>query len=62
VIAIINEEYCVKRLELKKSSFILRSANPDFDDIIVKRTDSLEILGVVAHSVNRLHGTGRALR
>jgi DNA polymerase V len=62
VIAAINGEYCVKRLEMKRDSVILRSANPDFPDIRVKRGDDFSIRGVVVHSIHRHQGTGPALR
>jgi DNA polymerase V len=62
VIAAINGEYCVKRLEMKKGSVILRSANPDFPDIRVKNSDDFGIRGVVVHSIHRHQGTGSALR
>jgi DNA polymerase V len=62
VIAAINGEYCVKRLEIKRDSVILRSANPDFPDIRVKRSDDFSIRGVVVHSIHRHQGTGPALR
>ncbi len=62
VIAVINDEYCVKRYEPKKDSVILRSANPDFDDIAVKKGDEFSIRGVVVHSIHRHQGTGPALR
>jgi DNA polymerase V len=62
VIAAINGEYCVKKLEMKRNSVILRSANPDFPDIRVKRSDDFSIRGVVVHSIHRHQGTGPALR
>jgi len=62
VIAALNGEYCVKRLEMKRDSVILRSANPDFHDIRVKRGDDFSIRGVVVHSIHRHQGTGPALR
>jgi len=53
VIASINGEYCVKKLERKGDSVILRSANPDYPDILVKKEDEFSVRGVVTHTIHR---------
>jgi len=61
VIAIINGEYCVKRFERKGASVILRSANPAYDDIPIKKDDDFSVRGVVTHSIHR-YQKGRQAR
>ncbi len=58
VIAVINDEYCVKRFETKGGSLILRSANPKYADIIVKEGDEFRIRGIVTHAIHRYQKAG----
>ncbi|MFP4368062.1 MAG: LexA family protein [Candidatus Kapaibacterium sp.] len=47
VVASINNELTVKRLYFDDSGVVLMPENPDYEPIKVKRTDKLDIWGVV---------------
>jgi DNA polymerase V len=53
VIAIVNNEFCVKRFDTSGSNVILRSANAAFPDIELTPEDDWYIWGRVVHSIHR---------
>jgi DNA polymerase V len=52
VIAMINGQAVVKKFLRRKSTVILRSANPRYDDIVIKESDQFVIAGVVLRIVD----------
>lgn len=54
VIADINNASCVKQyLVLEDGTRVLRSANPEYADILVSKKDKFEIRGIVIHSIHQ---------
>jgi DNA polymerase V len=53
VIAIVNGEFCVKRLDIQPGRVILRSANPAYPDIELAPEDQWEIWGRVIQSIHK---------
>ena len=56
VIALIDNEFTVKRLKLLGKQVILMPENPDFKPIKITETIEFKIWGVVLHSVKSLQG------
>jgi DNA polymerase V len=54
VIASINGEFTVKRLEHKNGQPVLMPENPDYQPIPVGENDDVHIFGVVTHSIHAL--------
>lgn len=54
VIAMVNGGAVVKKFLRQKGQIILRSANPKYEDIVIKGTDQFEIKGVVLRIVDSL--------
>lgn len=54
VIAEVDGELTVKRLQRSAGVWLLRAANPDFPDIVVTGTNELRIWGVVICLVRKL--------
>lgn len=57
VVAVVDAEYTVKRLEMVGGKAVLRAANPDYPDIVPSEFSTLEVWGVVTWV---LHPTGAA--
>ncbi|ROQ58997.1 SOS response UmuD protein [Rathayibacter sp. PhB152] len=55
VIAILDGELTVKRLELGPGGVVLRAENPDYPPILVAELSDLQIWGVVTVCLHRLH-------
>ncbi|MCJ1700405.1 translesion error-prone DNA polymerase V autoproteolytic subunit [Rathayibacter festucae] len=55
VIAILDGELTVKRLELSPGGVVLRAENPDYPPILVTELSDLQIWGVVTVCLHRLH-------
>ncbi|MCJ1674494.1 MULTISPECIES: LexA family transcriptional regulator [Rathayibacter] len=55
VIAILDGELTVKRLELSPGGVVLRAENPDYPPILVAELSDLQIWGVVTVCLHRLH-------
>ncbi|MWV51515.1 translesion error-prone DNA polymerase V autoproteolytic subunit (plasmid) [Rathayibacter sp. VKM Ac-2803] len=55
VIAILDGELTVKRLELTVSGVILRAENPDYPPILVPELSDLQVWGVVTVCLHHLH-------
>ncbi|MDY0912260.1 translesion error-prone DNA polymerase V autoproteolytic subunit [Rathayibacter festucae] len=55
VIAILDGELTVKRLELNPGGVVLRAENPDYPPILVDELSDLQIWGVVTVCLHRLH-------
>lgn len=51
VLAILDDEFCVKRYFNRGHFVELRAENPDFDAIIVREDRRFEVWGVVKHSI-----------
>lgn len=54
VIASINGDFTVKRLEHKNGQLVLLPENPDYDPIIIGEDDDVHIFGVVTHSIHAM--------
>ena len=55
VIAILDGELTVKRLELSPGGVVLRAENPEYPPILVAELSDLQIWGVVTVCLHRLH-------
>ena len=55
VIAILDGELTIKRLELSPGGVVLRAENPDYPPILVAELSDLQIWGVVTVCLHRLH-------
>lgn len=53
VVAIVNNEFCVKRFDTSGANVVLRSANPAAPDIELTPEDDWYIWGRVIHSIHR---------
>jgi DNA polymerase V len=53
IVAIVNNEFCVKRFDTSGPNVILRSANPASPDIELMPEDDWYIWGRVVHSIHR---------
>ena len=53
VLAIVNGEFCVKRLHIQPGRVALCSANPAYPDITLDTEDQWEIWGRVIHSIHK---------
>ena len=51
VIAVLDGEFTVKRLSLRKGKITLRSDNSSFPDFSITEIDNFTIWGVVTHSI-----------
>ncbi|MDO4568843.1 MAG: translesion error-prone DNA polymerase V autoproteolytic subunit [Planctomycetia bacterium] len=54
VIAVLNNEFTVKRLEKTDTHVELKSENPDYPSIIIPEDTELQIWGVVKHSLRTM--------
>ena len=54
VIAVVDAEFMVKQLLHTPSGYVLRSANPDYRDIVIGAEQELTIWGVVRWSIHRV--------
>jgi DNA polymerase V len=54
VIASINNELTVKRLEYQNGQPCLLPENPDFEPITIGETDNVQLFGVVTHSIHAM--------
>jgi DNA polymerase V len=54
VIASINGEFTVKRLEHKKGQPYLMPENPEFNPIPINEHDDVNIFGIVTHSIHAM--------
>jgi DNA polymerase V len=52
VLAVVNGEFCVKRLQFERGRVTLCSANPAYPDIALDTEDQWEIWGRVIHSIH----------
>jgi DNA polymerase V len=52
IVAAINGELTVKRLQRSRGKVILKAENPAYPDIIIGDEQELQIWGVVAHVVH----------
>ncbi|WP_071884464.1 LexA family protein [Hymenobacter sp. APR13] len=59
VVACVEGEYTVKRLEKRPDSAALLAANPAYPPIVVRNADDLRIFGVVVAVLHPLVGEGR---
>ncbi|GAA4382115.1 translesion error-prone DNA polymerase V autoproteolytic subunit [Hymenobacter koreensis] len=59
VVACVEGEYTVKRLEKRPDSVVLVPANPAYKSIVVRNADDLRIWGVVVMVLHPLVGEGR---
>ncbi|GAB3843181.1 LexA family protein [Hymenobacter jeollabukensis] len=59
VVACVEGEYTVKRLEKRPDSAALIAANPAYKPIVVRNADDLRIFGVVVAVLHPLVGEGR---
>jgi DNA polymerase V len=57
VLAVIGEEFTLKQLQRKGSSYILRAGNPGYRDRIVKFGEEFSVWGVARWSLHPLIGT-----
>ena len=55
VIAILDGELTVKRLELNRGGVVLRAENPEYPPIHVAELSELQVWGVVTVCLHRLH-------
>ncbi|MCJ1697704.1 translesion error-prone DNA polymerase V autoproteolytic subunit [Rathayibacter caricis] len=55
VIAILDGELTVKRLELRPGGVVLRAENPEYPPILVPELSDLQVWGVVTVCLHRLH-------
>lgn len=53
VLAIVNGEFCVKRLQIQPGRVALCSANPAYPDIALDTEDQWEIWGRVIYSIHK---------
>ncbi len=54
VIAVVDAEFMVKQLLHTSTGYVLRSANPDYPDIVLGNAQELTIWGVVCWAIHRL--------
>jgi len=54
VVAILHEEFTVKRLRIEEYSVRLEAANPNYPDIPVKEDMNFQIWGVVRYAIHQL--------
>ena len=55
VIAILDGELTVKRLELHRGGVVLRAENPEYPPIVVASLSDLQVWGVVTYCLHQLH-------
>lgn len=53
VVAIVDNEYTVKRLELRRGRPLLRAENPDYPDVILNELSEMSVWGVVTWVLHR---------
>lgn len=54
VVAVVDGDFCIKRLIYRDGRCFLQSANPTFPEIEVSECSSNQVWGVVAHVIHRL--------
>lgn len=54
VIAVVDAEFMVKQLLQTSTGYVLRSANPDYRDIVLGNAQELIIWGVVCWAIHRI--------
>lgn len=54
VIAVVDAEFMVKQLLQTPTGYVLRSAHPDYRDIVLSNTQELTIWGVVCWAIHRI--------
>ncbi|WKK70472.1 translesion error-prone DNA polymerase V autoproteolytic subunit [Rathayibacter oskolensis] len=55
VVAILDGELTVKRLELTAGGVVLRAENPEYPPIVVASLSDLQVWGVVTYCLHHLH-------
>ena len=55
VVAVVDEEFTVKRLWKRGSNIKLQAANPTYPDILPKDGQTVEVWGVVTNAIKAMH-------
>lgn len=56
VIAVVDDDFTVKRLSTTGEGFRLCAANPEFPDIVPHDGQTVEVWGVVTHTIKKMLG------
>ena len=52
ILAIINNEFTIKRFTQKNNTIILKAENKDYDNIIIQEADEFSVWGIVTHVIH----------
>lgn len=57
VVAVVDNEYTVKRLEMRGGRPLLRAENPDYPDVVLDELSEMSVWGVVTWVLHRTTGS-----